>query len=65
MEEANDLQKHLARLIMPEVEKLAREKQISKHAAYYLFLGIYPGDESAFTAGELEILNKAIPRPKI
>ena len=65
MEEANDLQKHLARLIVPEIERLAREKKISKHAAYYLFLGVYPGDESAFTARELEVLNTAIPRPKI
>ena len=65
MDEVNDLQKHLAKLIMPQVEEFARKKNISRHAAYYLFLGIYPGDETAFTARELEILDNAIPRPKI
>ena len=65
MEEPNELQKHLAKLIMPEVEALAREKKISKHAAYYLFLGIYPGDESAFSPRELDLLNKSIPRPVV
>ena len=65
MEEPNDLQKHLAKLIMPQVEALAREHKISKHAAYYLFLGVYPGDESAFTKKELDLLNKSISRPVI
>ena len=58
-EEANELQKHLAKLIMPEVEKIAEEKKISKHAAYYLFLGMYPRDESGFTKRELALLKQA------
>ena len=58
-EEPNDLQKHLAKLIMPQVELLAREKKISKHAAYYLFLGMYPRDENEFTQRELALLKKA------
>ena len=58
-EEPNELQKHLAKLIMPQVETLASEKKISKHAAYYLFLGIYPSDENEFTPRELELLKKA------
>ena len=58
-QEPNELQKHLAKLIMPQVELLASEKKISKHAAYYLFLGMYPRDENEFTPRELEILKKA------
>ena len=44
---------------MPQVEALAGEKKISKHAAYYLFLGMYPRDENAFSARELEMLKEA------
>ena len=67
-EEANELQKHLAKLIMPEVEKIAEEKKISKHAAYYLFLGMYPRDESGLTKRELALLKQAsgwLPLQKI
>ncbi|MBR0163350.1 MAG: hypothetical protein IJQ12_01620 [Lachnospiraceae bacterium] len=58
-QDADELQKHLAKLIMPQVEALAGEKKISKHAAYYLFLGMYPRDENAFSARELEMLKEA------
>ena len=58
-QEPNELQKHLAKLIMPQVELIASEKKISKHAAYYLFLGVYPRDENAFSARELKLLKEA------
>ena len=63
--QATPLQSSIAKWIMPQVEALAKEKKIRKHAAFYVFLGMVPSDLTDFSEYEVYIMKQAAARPEI
>ena len=58
MKDENELEKHLAREVMQEVNAIMKTERISKRAAYYAFFGFMPQDTSFFSKKEVELIKK-------